>query len=748
MHDTDGTEADARVRIDAQLRKKGWRDQQIAREGARHEDERHALKGTRPDYVLYAGDGSRRAPIAILEAKASKSSLTDALQQSTQYARKLKCPIALASDGTLFRSRHLADDHALLVNGEELREIPSEKLLLRFLDSATYTRGEVLRGTNQLVSIFTAAFRILRKEGLENIEAFVEFSQILFIKILSEISDDSTRPAPKFHWRDMHNLAGEKLLRQYRQGLDLLNHDYEGVFGDTKITKPETLETIVARLQRYSFIDIDADVKGEAYEYFLRRYNRQKSALGQYFTPRHIVRAMVELTDPQYRERIYDPFCGTGGMLIQAFKHIDSNTPEPASHREKCQREQILKQETVYGRDAASVVQAAKMNMILAGDGHSNIHRGNSLDHDVEGKYHVVVTNIPFADRREEIAYFRHCMSAVRGQRRGRICVIVPERFLDSQHQDYASLRAELLQEWTLRRVISLPRQVFRGITSAKTSIIFAEWGDGAGQEKPVIRTGKATIPYFRVDNDGFTLDKRRDPLPGENDLDRLLEDRHEGKLCQQHTAQAVLWTMKPQDEAAITSVFPLRPLHQLVQPQERPVQITPDMTCREPGLNSKTHSIFLREEKPGYNVKVTRRKRILPGDLVFSCLHTQDGLFAFSDAEYHSTGTHLVCTVNQSEIDPDFLFWALHQVVPTLSMVDTTGRQNYKKQTILALKIPCPPLAEQKAMFQPILHAKQTLMRASEDLNKAQENFTRQLQTGKKQATGDDHEPNRHRPA
>lgn len=731
--DINEKEADARVRIDAQLRRKGWREEQILREGVRHEDERHALRGMRPDYVLYAGDGMRRSPVAVLEAKGrkGKSSLKDALGQSAEYARRLKCPIALASDGVLFRSAHMSDGRALQVNGEEPHEIPSEKILLRFLNSSAWTRGEVARGANQLVSIFTAAFRVLRKEGLENIEAFTEFSQILFIKILGEISDDTIRGAEKFHWREMENLAGERLLRRYQEGLRLLNEPYEGVFGATKITKPETLEMIVARLQRYSFIDVDADVKGEAYEYFLRRYNRQKSALGQYFTPRHVVRAMVELIDPQYREKVYDPFCGTGGMLIQAFKHIDRNTQEGDSERETQKRERILKQETVYGRDAAGVVQAAKMNMILAGDGHSNIHRGNSLDHNVEGEYHVAITNIPFADRREEIDYFRHCMSAVRGNRRGRVCVIVPERFLDSPHADYAGLRAELLREWTVRLVVSLPREVFRGITSAKTSIILADWGDGRGREKPATRAKKIAVPYFRVDNDGFTLDKRRDPLPGENDLDRLLEDRHEGNLCVRHIAEAPAWKMKPEEQESISSAFPLRPLRELVEVRERPVTITPDMICREPGLNSKTHGIFLREEKQGYNVKVTRRKKILPGDLVFSCLHTQDGLFAFSDAEYHSTGTHLVCAVKESEIRADFLFQVLGLVVPTLSMVDTTGRENYKKETILALKIPCPPLARQAALIKDVLRAKDALADARAQLEKAQTRFARQVTTG-----------------
>ena len=728
--DANSLEVDSRVRIDAQLQQRGWSANQILRERARYDDQKRALGGKRPDYVFYVSDGSRRSPLAILEAKKRKkrnSSLASALDQASKYALKLNCPIALASDGVLFRSRHLLDGNPLQINGEEIKEIPSEKILSNFLNSSRWTRGEVVRSADHLVSIFKAAFKFLRKDGLENIEAFSEFSQILFIKILSEINEDETRDNLQFHWKEIEDIAGDILLRRYKEGLQLLREDYEGVFGETKIEKAETLEKIIARLKRYSFIDVDADVKGEAYEYFLRRYNRQKSDLGQYFTPRHVVRSMVELTDPRFEEKVYDPFCGTGGMLIQAFKHIDKNTKIGNLTRERQRRDRILKHKTIYGGDISRVVQAAKMNMILAGDGHSNIRRGNSLDINTDNKYHTVITNIPFGERRDEIAYFRHCMNSVKGKLRGRICVIVPERFLDAEHLDYVHLRRELLQEWIVKRVVSLPREVFRGITSAKTSIIFAENRGGETSNDK-----KVSVPYFRVENDGFTLDKRRDPLMGENDLDRLLEDRYEEKLCEKHVAKGELWKMKPEEEAGITSKFPLHPLSDLVDIKIRHITITSDMTCREPGMHSKTHSIFLKEEKYGYNVRVTKRHKILPGDLVFSTLHTQDGLFAFSNAEYHSTGTHLICKVKESKINPDYLFWVLDQVVPTLSMVDTTGRENYSKETILALKIPCPSMKQQKEMVADIVKFKAIIKRGYENLEKSRENFKAKI-TGKK---------------
>ena len=406
----------------------------------------------------------------------------------------MKCPIVIASDGASIRTKHLGDGGALRINGEELRELPPEKTLLRFRENSQWIRGEVVKNSRGLVSIFGASSKSLQRDGLANIDGFVEFSQILFFKVISELTDDGehTTPLP-VHWRDIENLAGAALLRRYKEGLSQMEAHYPGVFAETKIQNPDTLGDIVAKLREYSFIDVDTDVKGEAYEYFLRRYNHQKSELAQYFTPRHIVRAMVELANPQFGEKVYDPFCGTGGMLIQAFKRLRNKIPSSDTAREDRKNIDILKNRSVFGVEISRSAQTAKMNMILAGDGHSNIVKGNTLQRNADGEYDIVLTNIPFSQN--ELVCLRHCMDAVAGRRRGRICAIVPERVLDSDNDAYVKLREDLLREWTVRRVVSLPREVFRGLATAKTSIIFAEWGDGRGGQKSAPRKHK--IPYF-----------------------------------------------------------------------------------------------------------------------------------------------------------------------------------------------------------------------------------------------------------
>ena len=71
-----------------------------------------------------------------------------------------------------------------------------------------------------------------------------------------------------------------------------------------------------------SLMDIDEDIKGSAFEYFMAKTTTAQNDLGEYFTPRHIVRFMVRLLNPQFGNTVYDPFCGTGGFLTEAYKHI------------------------------------------------------------------------------------------------------------------------------------------------------------------------------------------------------------------------------------------------------------------------------------------------------------------------------------------------------------------------------------------------------------------------------------------
>jgi type I restriction enzyme S subunit len=127
-----------------------------------------------------------------------------------------------------------------------------------------------------------------------------------------------------------------------------------------------------------------------------------------------------------------------------------------------------------------------------------------------------------------------------------------------------------------------------------------------------------------------------------------------------------------------------------------RLVNISSDDIVTEPTIKSKTHVIEVASIKLGINVKITKRVRLMPGDLVFSRLHSQNGAFAYCNREFLATTTFIPLAVNENIVDRRFLYWALHVRVPSLATSDSVGRETYRTPDILRLKISLPSMEEQ----------------------------------------------------
>jgi len=134
-----------------------------------------------------------------------------------------------------------------------------------------------------------------------------------------------------------------------------------------------------------------------------------------------------------------------------------------------------------------------------------------------------------------------------------------------------------------------------------------------------------------------------------------------------------------------------------------RIIQVRDDDSIVDPTISSATHTISAAGRRRGFEVKVRKRVRIEPGDLVFSRLHTQNGAFAFSDETFQATGTFIPLEIKESRVERRFLFWALHKFVPSLSASDTVGRETFKTDEILALQFPLAPLEEQRRVVAQI---------------------------------------------
>jgi type I restriction enzyme M protein len=534
-------ERDTELLIDNQLVNLGWdlspnsKTRNVYQQRVKTTAQKKLLGGKRPDYVLYESNSSH--PLAIIEAKRPGQNISTALLQGIDYAQKLKSPLVFATDGIFTKAFHVSYNRPLVLNGEQVDELIKESLLRKFANEPEISTldKKVIKSRGELITIFEKVNNLLREEGLQQgLERFTEFSNILFLKVLSELEEIKEEHGKQsgikhiYRWESFKKKKGDELLSYVNDTvLKWFRNTYNDVnlFRGLKIKHPDNLKEIINLLDKLQLTDINADIKGDAFEYFIRSYSASNpSDLGEIFTPRHVVRTAVKLANPQIGEKVYDPFCGTGGILIVAFKHM----LDTMKRTDKNLR--MLTTESLFGSELTRTASIAKMNMILAGDGHSNIIRQDTLANPIDDQYDVVITNYPFAqktrygdrytipDRNADIICPQHCYRAVRPG--GRILMIAPDGFLTNKNSsNYEAVRRYLIENASLNKVVSLPRGSFEPYNRAKASILYFT----NVKKKPT----KGSYYFHTVNNDGYTLDKKRKPIPGINDLDYVLSETH-----------------------------------------------------------------------------------------------------------------------------------------------------------------------------------------------------------------------------
>ena len=547
-------EAETRVLIDRSLENLGWKfkgkDKNVYFEQPRTETERKKLGGKRPDYVLYSKESDK--PLIVIEAKKKGSRIDAALEQGINYARAIEAPLVFATDGVFCKAFHTGANRAPILNGEEIDEFIREALALRYLSSyeVNTVSPKVQYDRKELIRVFDEANNMLRGEGLRaGIERFGEFANILFLKLISEseqIKKESgiqTKFDISCSWDSIKQIPSSARIDYINNTVyDRLNNLYStDIFTPLQIRDESILKEIMDKLDPLMLTDVDSDVKGDAFEYFLKASTSTKNDLGEYFTPRHIVKTMVRLVNPQIGETIYDPFCGTGGFLIESFRHIYNNMARTEANLK------TLREKTVYGHEITNTARITKMNMILAGDGHSNIAMRDSLANPIDGTstytdengivhhngFDIVLANMPYSQKTKHGSLYdlpstngdsicvQHCMKAINStSENGRMALVVPEGFLF--RKDLTKTREYLLENCQLQSIISLPQGVFLPYTGVKTDIIYAT------NVNKKIKTSekKKNFWYFDVKSDGYTLDNHRRKLDTPSDLAKYEEYR------------------------------------------------------------------------------------------------------------------------------------------------------------------------------------------------------------------------------
>lgn len=358
---------------------------------------------------------------------------------------------------------------------------------------------------------------------------------------------------------------------------------YQDVFDGNEVISlsDRGLAYVAAEIAKYSFLDATVDVKGTAYETIVS--NTLKQEAGQFFTPRNIIRCMVEMLDPDENTRVLDPACGSGGFVVMVLDHVRRkitqklypdltgirleskyNSPEVNNLvREYAER-------MIFGFDFdPDLKKAARMNMVMAGDGHANIFNINSLeypdgqlpdvalvapsvsksvrrspdkdfafstaDNNAQGKFDMIFTNPPFGSKVEvaqstaekyelgrmgnrapEVLFIEAAYNFLKPA--GKVAIVLPDGILGNPNME--QVRVWILKHFRLLASVDLPVETFLPQVGVQASLLFLQKKTPEEMLVPyeqedydifmaiVEHVGKDRrgVPIYRKDEDGAEL--------------------------------------------------------------------------------------------------------------------------------------------------------------------------------------------------------------------------------------------------
>ena len=331
----------------------------------------------------------------------------------------------------------------------------------------------------------------LAGQGIGFTDYITQLTYLLFLKMDDEnvqtFGEDSAIPEG-YRWADLIDLDGLDLVKQYEATLEELSGQ-DNLIGtiytkaQNKIDKPVYLKKVITLINEESWLVMDGDVKGAIYESILEKNGQdKKSGAGQYFTPRSLIQAMVDVACPQIGETVCDPACGTGGFLLAAYDYMKPQSSDKA-------KQDFLRNNALHGYDnTALVVTLASMNLYLHGIGtdRSPIICQDSLEKAPSTLVDVILANPPFGTRpagsveidrqdfyvetkNNQLNFLQHMMVMLKNG--GRAAVVLPDNVLFEGGAG-ETIRKKLLKNFNLHTILRLPTGIFYA-QGVKANVLF-----------------------------------------------------------------------------------------------------------------------------------------------------------------------------------------------------------------------------------------------------------------------------------
>ena len=380
----------------------------------------------------------------IIECKKeqiSPASTKDGVEQLKSYmAACLNCEWGMWTNSVQkFVFRKIPDKDTGKFIFEDYNDIPTANANIKEIDRPT--RAGLKRAVeNNLLFVFrTCHDYIYANDGLHKDKAFFEFLKIIFCKIEDERNTRSQYLEFYATSKERKNHDGQLTVKnRIAEIFKRVKNRYDKIFAKNEeiLLTPRSLASVVSELQKYTLLDTNIDIKGKAYEEIVGANLRGDR--GEFFTPRNIMKMVVEMIEPQAGETVLDSSCGTGGFLViamtQIMNQLEKDFENNYGKREnwsqnilaEFQKEISDNAKKIFGFDLnPDLVKATKMNMVMNNDGSGNILQANSLlpphewsidfkskiatalnisvenlrDEKSIGLFDIVVTNPPFGSK-------------------------------------------------------------------------------------------------------------------------------------------------------------------------------------------------------------------------------------------------------------------------------------------------------------------------------------------------------------
>ena len=500
------------------------------------------------------------------------------------------CEFACWTNGEDLQYVHACEDDFGQVTCEAISDFPGEGQTLADLEAQGERAMPRKPANESLVKTFKRCHDyIYGNEGMKK-TAFWELLNLIFCKLYDEkrrFSDAKEGISYRRRFwvgvKEQNTKEGQAAVAARIKGIfeDLKeSHIFKDVFdGSEQINLSDRgLAYVASELAKYSFLDATVDVKGTAYETIVS--NTLKQEAGQFFTPRNIIKCMVEMMDPDQNTRVLDPACGSGGFLVMVLDHVRRNIAknlypdlDDVRLEAKCNSPEVNEavreyaEKMIFGFDFdPDLKKAARMNMVMAGDGHSNIYNINSLDYphgskpdvpliaqavnqsiahsadkdfkfgtsddNAQGKFDMVFTNPPFgtkvevdqeiAERYElnskapEVLFIEACYNFLKPG--GKMAIVLPDGILGNPNTE--SVRLWILKHFKLIASVDLPVETFLPQVGVQASLLFLQKKTDAEMLVPIededydvfmaiveqVGKDRRGVPVYEKDDDGAEI--------------------------------------------------------------------------------------------------------------------------------------------------------------------------------------------------------------------------------------------------